>query len=106
MRTYNLPDNLISLGENYFFSADENCYTLYRIIQRKKIDVKTKKELEEMIEDAHIISYYSTLEALLKDCIEKEVRYDVQKGYAKTIEDCIERIHSFHSYLQKATKGY
>ena len=40
-------EGFISLGEGYYFTADDEQYILYHIGRRNKIDRKTRKELDE-----------------------------------------------------------
>ena len=46
----NTTSNMIPLVEDYYFSADENQYILYRCGKRDKIDIKTKKSTGEIID--------------------------------------------------------
>ena len=97
---------MIKLGEGYYFMADENQYILYRIGRRTKIDRKTRKETNEMIEFEDIIGYYPSLKGLIKACISYEIKQDISLGMAKSLNDVLERLNSFEKYLVKITKGY
>ena len=46
----NTINKMIPLVEDYYFSADENQYILYRCGKRNKIDIKTKKSTGEVID--------------------------------------------------------
>lgn len=106
MRTYIIPDNLIDLGEGYSFSADDMCYTLYHTVKRKKKDIKTKREIDEMIESTDVVGYYFSLRELIKACVEYEIKQGVKSGATKTLRECIDRIESFENYLKQITKDY
>lgn len=99
-------DGMISLGEGYYFTADDSQFILYRIGRRNKIDRKTRKETEEMIEFEDILGYYTSLKGLINACINYEIRQDISQGMVKNLRDVIERLDSFEKYLERITKGY
>ena len=58
-------NNMIPLVEDYYFSADENQYILYRCGKRNKIDIKTKKATGEIIDFTEAVGFYTTLSVSL-----------------------------------------
>ena len=97
---------MIKLGEGYYFTADENQYALYRFGHRTKIDRKTRKETNEMIEFSDIIGYYPSLKGMIKACVSYEIKQDISLGMMKSLNDVVERLDSFEKYLDRMTKGY
>ena len=99
-------EGFVSLGEGYYFTADDEQYILYRIGRRNKIDRKTRKELDELIDVEETLGYYQTLQCLIKDCVAHEIRQNISSGMAKNLHDVIERLDSFEKYIERITKGY
>ena len=99
-------EGFISLGEGYYFTADDEQYILYRIGRRNKIDRRTRKELDELIDVEETLGYYQTLQCLIKDCVAYEIRQNIASGMAKNLHDVIERLDSFEKYIERITKGY
>ena len=99
-------EGFIRLGEGYYFTADDEQYILYRIGRRNKIDRKTRKELDELIDVEETLGYYQNLQCLIKDCVAHEIRQNIASGTAKNLYDVIERLDSFEKYIERITKGY
>lgn len=99
-------EGFVSLGEGYYFTADDEQYILYRIGRRNKIDRKTRKELDELIDVEETLGYYQTLQCLIKDCVAHEIRQNIASGTAKNLNDVIVRLDSFEKYIERITKGY
>lgn len=60
---------MIEICGGYYFEHDKKCtsnITLIRKETRKKIDVKTKQELDEMIEVTKVVGYFSNMEDVIK----------------------------------------
>ena len=99
-------EGMVNLGEGYYFTADDSQFILYRIGCRNKIDRKTRKETDEMIEFEDILGYYTSLKGLISACVNYEIRQDVSQGMVKNLSDVVERLDSFENHLERITKGY
>ncbi len=98
--------NMIPLIEDYYFSCDDNQYILYQCGKRNKIDIKTKKPLDEMIEFTDILGYYCDLVSLLKGCVKHCNRRIIQEGKVNTLKDCIKNINETYDKIERLTNGY
>lgn len=106
MTKTNVTNNMIPLVEDYYFSADENQYILYRCGKRNKIDIKTKKSTNEIIYFTKTVGFYATLSAMLKGCIRECNMRKVQNGDVTSLSEYIKRLEEMYNRIEKLTKGY
>ena len=106
MAKMNTTNNMIPLVEDYYFSADENQYILYRCGKRDKIDIKTKKSTGEIIDFTEIVGFYTTLSAMLKGCVRECNMRKIQNGEINSLKDCIDHIESVYEKIEDITKGF
>ena len=99
-------NNMIPLVEDYYFSADENQYILYRCGKRNKIDIKTKKATGEIIDFTEAVGFYTTLSSMLKGCVRECNRRKIQNGEISNLKDCIKNIDDIYYKIESLTKGF
>lgn len=92
--------NYIPLVENFYFSAsDDNNYTLYQFSRRKKIDRKTRKATDEIIESYDVMGYYGNLTNLIQATVGYLNRQSIINGNIATLKDCVNQIVSVTEQL-------
>lgn len=89
--------NKIHIIGDYYYTADDNQFILLRCGTRKKIDRKTRKETDEMIEYEEKVGYYVSLYGLISDCVTHINRNATMDGDIKTLNDAIKHIDSLFS---------
>lgn len=99
-------NNMIPLVEDYYFSADENQYILYRCGKRNKIDIKTKKSTGEVIDFTETVGFYTTIFSMLKGCVRECNRRKIQNGEISNLKDCIKHIDDIYYKIESLTKGF
>lgn len=102
----NTTSNMIPLVEDYYFSADENQYILYRCGKRDKIDNKTKKSTGEIIDFTETAGFYTTLSSMLKSCVRECNMRKIQNSEIKSLKDCIDYVESVYEKIEDITKGF
>ena len=106
MAKMNTTSNMIPLVEDYYFSADENQYILYRCGKRDKIDIKTKKSTGEIIDFTEAVGFYTTLSAMLKGCVRECNMRKIQNGEINSLKDCVDYMESVYEKIEDITKGF
>lgn len=106
MAKTNTTNNIIPLVEDYYFSADENQYILYRCGKRNKIDIKTKKSTDEIIDFTETVGFYTTLSAMLKGCVRECNMRKIQNGEISSLKECIECMDSMYEKIENLTRGF
>ena len=96
MAKMNTTSNMIPLVEDYYFSADENQYILYRCGKRDKIDIKTKKSTGEVIDFTETVGFYTTIFSMLKGCVRECNRRKIKNGEISNFKDCIKKIYDIY----------
>lgn len=99
-------NNMIPLVEDYYFTADENQYILYRCGKRDKIDIKTKRPTGEIIDFADTVGFYTTLSSMLKSCVVACNRRKVQNGEIGSLKDCVEQMNNMYERIESLTKEF
>ena len=102
----NTINKMIPLVEDYYFSADENQYILYRCGKRNKIDIKTKKSTGEIIDFTDTVGFYTTIFSMLKGCVRECNRRKIQNGEISSMKDCIENMDNMYEKIEDLTKGF
>lgn len=104
MAKINTQTNMIPLVEDYYFTCDDKQYILFQCGKRNKIDIKTKKPTDEMIDFTDIVGYYDKLSTMLKACVRHYNLRQVQSGNVHTLNDCIKQVEELYSRIEKLTK--
>lgn len=91
--------NKIHLVGNYYYTADDNQYILLECGSRKKIDRKTHKLTDEIMEYEDTLGYYSTLSTLVKDCVTYSNKAATANGEISTLRQAIIQINEIYSEI-------
>lgn len=92
-------ENKVHITGNYYYKADDNQYTLLECGTRHKIDRKTRKTTDELIDYEDQIGYYTTLSSLLTGCVTHANRRATSDGEFKELTDSIKHIEKIYSEI-------
>jgi hypothetical protein len=98
MKTENSTNKIHLIG-NYYYTADANQYILLECGKRNKIDRKTRKVTDEIMEYEDVLGYYTTLSALIKACVTHANKTATVNGEITTLTEAIKHIDRIFSEL-------
>ena len=98
--------NFIALDKNYYMTVDEHNFILVEKIKRNKIDIKTKKETDKIVEFYEILGYYNTIKDLAKACISYDTRKEINNKNFKTLSEIVKAIDAFENRIENIISGY
>lgn len=96
-----MSEKYVHIIDNYYLTSDEYQYILKKCGTRNKIDRKTKKILDEMIDYEETIGYYGSINSMLLDLAKRVNREDLRNGEFETLEECIDHVKSYYEKLLK-----
>lgn len=99
---------MVEICNGYYFEHDKKCesnITLVRKDTRKKMDVKTRQELDEMIEVTKTIGYFSNLEDVVKAVAKDMTARKCNDGTINNIREYLDEYKSAVKILTDAING-
>lgn len=96
-----ITSSKIKITNNFYFTADTDNYVLLECGQRKKIDIKTKKPTDEIVDYEDVLGYYSSLEALIRGCRKIMVREKIADDTLTTINDILDYMNDINNRLDE-----
>lgn len=99
-------DKRINLVDGYWFSTDGVQYILNKSGTRNKIDLKTRKQTDEIIEYTDTIGYYTDITSMLKACVKDANMSGIISGDIKSLNDCLNQMTDLYDKLSDLTNGY
>lgn len=86
---------MIKINEQYFITADSNCYMLKE--RKQIIDENSKNYGEYTYKD---LGYYVSLEQLLNGLLKKELREFIAKDTQNEIKDLVQKIRELNQFIK------
>ena len=96
--------NYIHLLDNYYYTADKYQYILVCKETRKKLELGTKRQLDEEIEAVSVLGYYLTLQQMLVNCANLLARNAVANEQVTTLNENIQMLNNTYNTLLNAVK--
>ena len=97
---------MIKLVDKYFMTADSNQYILWECGKRPKIDIKTKKPTNEIVDYEEQVGYYATISGLIKGLINHAGREKAASDEFKSLKELIDYLSDLEEKIIDATKGF
>ena len=97
---------MIKLTDKYYMTADSNQYILIEKGQRAKIDLKTKKPTDEIIDYEEQLCFCSTLSGLIKNCLIYAGREKAATDEFQSLKELIDHLSDREEKILDATKGF
>lgn len=60
---------MIKIIDNFYFTSDGGVYTLFECGKRNKVDRKTRKQTDEIVDFTDTIGYFGRLPEMLERCL-------------------------------------
>ena len=97
---------MIKLTDKYYMTADSNQYILIEKGQRDKIDLKTKKPTDKVIDYEDQLGFYITLSGLIKGCLTYAGREKAATDEFQSLKELIDYLSDLEEKILDATKGF
>ena len=97
---------MIKLADKYYMTADSNQYILIGKGQRAKIDLKTKKPIDKIIDYEDQLGFYSTLSGLIKGCLIYVGKEKAATDEFQSLKELIDYLSDLEEKILDATKGF
>ena len=97
---------MIKLTDKYYMTADSNQYILIEKKKKKKIDLKTKKPTDEIIDYEEQLCFCSTLSGLIKNCLIYAGREKAAADEFQSLKELIDYLSDLEEKILDATKGF
>lgn len=91
---------MIKIIDNYYYDVDGTQYTLYYKGSRNKIDIKTKKATDEIIEFTDTVGYFTSIKTMVKACIKHSAMSNA--AGLETIKEYLDYIKQLEDKLEEA----
>ena len=92
---------MIKIIDGWFYTADENQYTLIHIFDREKISFETREKTGEMKTVRKEVGYFKSLELMLVRHTELLAKEKIAAGKIKTIEEHIQVLRTIKNQLSE-----
>ena len=97
---------MIKLTDKNYMTADSNQYILIEKGQRAKIDLKTKKPTDKVIDYEDQLGFYSTLSGLIKGCLIYVGKEKAATDEFQSLKELIDYLSDLEEKILDATKGF
>lgn len=97
---------MIKLADKYYMTADSNQYILIEKGQRAKIDLKTKKPTDAIMDYEEQLGFYPTLSGLIKGCLTYAGKEKAATDEFQSLKELIDYLSDLKEKILDVTKGF
>lgn len=96
---------MVKIIDEYFYTADGKCYTLYRVEVKEKLIHRTKEKSGEIGEVKSCLGYFKDLAQMVRAVADNLIARKINNGEIETIHQHIEEYKNAVKVLTDAVNG-